>query len=630
MTNSSMQNASRREPGYETDPAATSGEGLGALLAFAGPRRWLVALGCVLSGISAVLALVPYFSIWHIVNAVLCASSGADIATGAQQWVLVAAGCAVASVVTYMAGLGCTHRAAFHLAAAIRVACCDHLLHVPMGYYQTTSSGDLRRHIDTGADMTEDVVAHKLPDVVAAAVTPIAIALLCFAFDWRMGLACLVPIVLGMASLSATMGKQAASSMDDYQDALDAMNRQAVEYVRGIPVVKVFQQTARSFREFRHTIVAYGNLAFGFAQAGERPQVTFATITASTFVLLIPVAAFAASTVDAGSWPRFVADFVFYALVCGITPGMLTRIMYIGQSTMSARTAARNVQAILGIEPLPQPDFPQTMEDASVEFDDVSFAYDGSARNAVSHVSFRAEEGQTIALVGPSGSGKSTCAALVPRFWDACEGAVRVGGHDVRDLDPRDLMENVAFVFQNGRLMRGTVLENVAAARPRATRDEVLRALEEAQCADIIAKLPQGVDTPIGEGGAYLSGGERQRLLIARAILKDAAIVVLDEATAFADADNEARIHDALGRAMEGRTVILVAHRLSTVVDADQIVVLDEGSVAERGTHGSLLERGGLYARMWEDYRRSTEWQVKSERTGAAPAANEEAGGPHE
>lgn len=615
MTDSSTSNGLRTGSAKGEESPAIDGEGLGALLSFAGSRRWLVTLGCVLSGVSAALALVPYYCIWHIVNDVLHVGSGNGTAADAHWWALVAAGCAAASVVTYMAGLGCTHRAAFRLAAEIRATCCDHLLRVPMGFYQSASSGDLRRHIDTGADMTEDVVAHKLPDVVAAIVTPVAVVLLCFAFDWRMGLACLVPIVLGMASLSATMGKQAASSMDDYQNALDAMNRQAVEYVRGIPVVKVFQQTARSFREFRSAIVAYGNLAFGFAQAGERPQVLFATITASTFVLLVPVAAFAASAVESGSWARFVSDFIFYSLVCGITPGMLARIMYIGQSTMSARAAVRNIQAILGVEPLPQPEFPQNMRDSSVEFDDVSFAYENASRNAVSHVSFRIEEGQTVALVGPSGGGKSTCASLIPRFWDACEGSVRVGGYDVRDLDPRDLMENVAFVFQNGHLLQGTVLENVAAARPRATHEEAMAALEQAQCSDIIEKLPQGIDTPIGEGGAYLSGGERQRLLIARAILKDAAIVVLDEATAFADADNEARIHDALGRVMEGRTVVMVAHRLSTVIDADQIIVLDDGAVAERGTHESLVKAGGLYARMWEGYRRSIEWQVTSQGT---------------
>ncbi len=606
--------------------------GLSVLVDFAGSRRWLVVLGCVLSGISAVLALVPHFCIWNIVGDVLEGFGNLGEATAIKWWAVVASGCAVGSVIAYMAGLGCTHRAAFHIVAQIRKACCDHLLKLPMGYYQSVSSGDLRRHVDVGADMTEDVVAHKLPDIVATAVTPVAVVALCFVFDWRMGLACLVPIILGMMLLGPTMGKQAAASMDDYQDALDAMNRQAVEYVRGIPVVKVFQQTARSFRDFQRTIVAYGNLAFGFAQAGERPQVAFSTIVSSTFVLLVPVAAFAASAVDEASWARFVSDFVFYALVCGITPGMLSRVMYIGQSVMSARAAVRNVQAILGVEPLPRSEFPQTMLDGSVEFDDVSFSYCGAERNAVSHISFRAEPGQTIALVGPSGSGKSTCGALIPRFWDVRSGAVRVGGCDVRDLDPRDLMENVAFVFQNGHLMRGTVLENVAAARPRASLEEVMAALEAAQCADIIAKLPQGINTPIGEGGAYLSGGERQRLLIARAILKDAAIVVLDEATAFADADNEARIQEALGRVMEGKTVVLIAHRLSTVVDADMILVLDEGSVLERGTHESLLEAGGLYARMWDDYSRCIEWKVASRRSNRveAPATCGEIGDDHE
>jgi ATP-binding cassette subfamily B protein len=418
-----------------------------------------------------------------------------------------------------------------------------------------------------------------------------------------------------------TMGKGVVSAMDDYQGALDTMNREAVEYVRGIPVVKVFQQTAYSFKGFYRTIVAYGNLAFGFAQAGMRPQVGFTLVTTSTFVLLIPVTAFAASSVGTQEWARFGADVIFYAALCGITFHMLTRVMYVGQSVMSARTALRNVNAILSIEPLAQPEVADHMRDDSIAFEDVCFAYPGAERDADSHLTFEVEPGQAVALVGPSGGGKSTCASLIPRFWDVRSGSVKVGGRDVRDLDPRDLMENVAFVFQGGRLFADTVLENVRAARPDASHDEVMAALADAQCDDIVAKLPRGLATPIGKDGLYLSGGEQQRVMLARAILKDSAIVVLDEATAFADADNEARIRQSLKRVMDGRTVVMIAHRLSSVVDADQVLVIVDGEVAERGTHASLVEADGPYRRMWNDYRNSVNWEVSRSRRESCPGA---------
>jgi ATP-binding cassette subfamily B protein len=584
---------------------------------YADGYRWLVVLGCVLSGISAVLALVPYLCIWQIAREVLGALPDLSAASGAALAAWAAAGCAAASVIAYMAGLSCTHRAAFHVATRIRTVCCEHLLRVPLGYYQRVSSGELRRHIDVGADMTEDVIAHKLPDIVGAITTPVAFIVLSFVFDWRMGLACLVPIVLGFALLGMTMSRSALASMDDYQDALDIMNGEAVEYVRGIPVVKVFQQTVYSFKKFHHTIVAYGNLAFGFAQAGERPQACFALVTGSTFVLLVPVAAFAAVATESGDWARFAAAAVFYAALCGMTPGMLARVMYVGQSVMAARTALRNVDAILVVEPLEQSETPSQMRDASIVFDDVCFAYAGANRDAISHVTFKVEPGQKVALVGPSGGGKSTCASLIPRFWDARSGVVKVGGCDVRALDPRDLMENVAFVFQGGRLFCDTVLENVRAARPEATRYEVMEALAKAQCDDIVAKLPQGADTIIGEGGVYLSGGQQQRVLLARAILKDAAIVVLDEATAFADADNEARIQQSLERIMDNRTVVMIAHRLSPVTSADQILVLVDGAIVQRGTHVTLVDTDGPYRHMWDDYCNSVSWRVAGSSPGS-------------
>ncbi|MDR0499788.1 MAG: ABC transporter ATP-binding protein/permease [Coriobacteriales bacterium] len=590
--------------------AETKGDGLIALIRYAGNHQWQIVLGCILSGISAVLALVPFLCIWQIACELLSVFPDFSAAIDVALYAWVAAASAAASVIAYMASLGCAHRAAFHVATKIRSVCCNHLLHVPLGYYQSVSSGELRRRIDSGADLTEDVIAHKLPDVVTAIVTPVGFIALSFVFDWRLGLACLIPILLGFVLLSMTMGKGAATSMDDYQDALDAMNGEAVEYVRGIPVVKMFQQTVYSFKRFHHTIVAYGNLAFGFAQSGLKPQLYFALATASTFVILIPVAAFAATAVSSDAWAVFAADVVFYAALCGITSSMLTRVMYIGQSVMSARTAMRNVNAVLAIKPLSQLEVPKQMRNASIVFEDVCFTYPDASYEAIAHVSFSVQPGMRVALVGPSGGGKSTCASLIPRFWDVDSGAVKVGGCDVRDLDPRDLMENVAFVFQGGKLFRDSILENVRASRPDATREEVMLALAEAHCDDIIAKLPQGIDTVIGASGVYLSGGEHQRILLARAILKDAAIVVLDEATAFADADNEARIQESLKRIMSGRTVVTIAHRLTTVVDADQILVLANGAIVERGTHEELINAAGTYKRMWDDYCNSLTWEV--------------------
>lgn len=594
------------------DEDESAGRGaVAALMGYAGDCRWLVVAGCVLACLSSIFSFGFYLGIWGMFRSLFGASSalfGSDLAVCAG----FAAACAIASVAAYMAGLGCTHRAAFHVAARIRTECCSHLLRVPLGFYQGMSLGDLQRKVDAGASLTEDVIAHKLPDVVGALTAPVAFVVLGFALDWRMGLACLIPFLVGFCLLGATMGKGMAAAMDDYQAALDAMNAQAVEYVRGIPVVKVFQQTACSLRRFHAAIVAYGNLAFGFAQVGKRSQVMYWIAASCSFVLLIPVASFAAAAVGADGMGAFAADFVFYAAICTVTPVMLSRIMSVGQSVMSARTALSNVDAILGVKPLETREDPEPMRDASIVFDDVCFAYPGARSYAVDHVSFEVGSGQKIALVGASGSGKSTCAALIPRFWDVHEGNVRIGGSDVRDLDPRELMENIAIVLQGGRLLQGTIMDNVRAARPDASRESALRALSAVQCDDMLERLPLGVDTPVGRGAAYLSGGERQRVLLARALLKDAAIVVLDEATAFADADNEARIQQAFAALTEGRTVVMVAHRLSTVVDADRIVVLDKGRVVEAGTHVELVERGGRYSAMWDDYVRSTRWEMVS------------------
>ena len=586
------------------------------ILGYAGGHKNLTILGCILSALSAVLGLAPYLCVWLVARSVLSTWPGLDGAGNLGLWGWMAVWTAVGSILLYFAALMSTHIAAFRTARNIRRAAMTHVLKLPLGFFAGNQSGRLRKLIDDNAGLTEDLLAHKLPDLAATAVTPIAAIAVLFLFDWRMGLLCLLTMVLALLSMCMMMGGKNAGFFHRYQQEIERMSGEAVEYVRGIPVVKMFQQTVYSFKAFQQAIEAYSSKSEYYQDKVCRvPQSLNLTFTEGAFVFLVPVALFLApSALAGGDLAGFVTNFAFYAVFSAIISTALARIMFASAGMMLASTALGRIDQVMCAPTLKKPTRPQKPQDSRVEFADVSFTYEGASSAALSHVSFTAEPGQTVALVGPSGGGKTTAASLIPRFWDATSGVVKVGGVDVTQIDPHVLMDQIAFVFQNSRLFKTSILENVRAARPEATRAQVEAALMAAQCGDILEKLPQGMDTQIGSAGTYLSGGEQQRVALARAILKDAPIVVLDEATAFADPENEALIQKALSELTRGRTVIMIAHRLSTVVGADQILVLDKGRIVEQGSHSVLSTAGGLYARMWADYNQAVQWKITSER----------------
>ena len=569
---------------------------IATLLDFAGERRILTYIGCALSAVAMAVNMAPYVCIWLVIRDLVAAAPDWTEATGIANYGWAAFGFAVAGIVVYFAVLMCTHLAAFRTATNIRKRCMEHLTKTPLGYFDTHASGLLRRRIDGAAAQTETLLAHNLADITGTA-------------------ACMLAAVISIGALFAMMGGKNANLMAEYYDALDRASKAGTEYVRGIPVVKVFQQTVYSFRAFKEAIDAYSEKASYYqGTVCKGPQAVNLTATEGAFVFLVPAALLIApGALAQGSFALFVTNFAFYAVFSAVISTALAKIMFAAGGLTQAGDALKRINEVLSAPTLPTCDSPETPTDNTIVFDGVTFTYEGAEQPALDGVSFAVEPGQTVALVGPSGGGKTTAASLVPRFWDVDGGAVRVGGVDVRNIDPHELMDRVAFVFQNTHLFSTTVLENVRAARPDATREQVLEALHAAQCDDILAKLPEGVDTRIGSDGTYLSGGEQQRVALARAILKDAPIVVLDEATAFADPENEALIQKAFVHLMQGRTVIMIAHRLSTVVGADRIVVLDQGRVVEQGTHAELVAAGDLYARMWADYQTAAQWKIQKE-----------------
>ncbi|MGI5985026.1 MAG: ABC transporter ATP-binding protein [Clostridiales bacterium] len=584
------------------------------LMGYAGGYKALTITGCTLSGISAVLSLLPYIFIWFVIRDVFAALPDLSGATGLTHYGWMAVAFAAASVLVYFAALMCTHLAAFRTARNMRQAAVEHIVTLPLGFFSGNQSGRLRKIIDSNADMTESLLAHQLPDLVGAVVTPVAAIALLFVFDWRLGLLSLVPMILSVYLMTLMMGGKNADFFSRYQIELEKMSSHAVEYVRGIPVLKVFQQTVYSFKSFYKAIMSYNKLATDYAMSCRGPMTAFTTALNGTFLLLIPAGMLLAGTSSDGR--ETLLNLIFYILFTPACAGMMNRIMHASEALMKADEAVRKLDQIMLEKPLKEADNPKIPQSNSIEFKNVAFTYPGASRPALRNVSFVIPQGSTAALVGPSGGGKTTAANLIPRFWDVEKGQVLVGGVDVREIRSEDLMSRVAFVFQDTHLFKASLLDNIRAARPEASRAEALRAAHDAQCDDILEKLPNGIDTVVGTKGVYLSGGEQQRIALARAILKDAPIIVLDEATAFADPENEYMIQKAFETLTKGKTVLMIAHRLSTVRNADKIIVLENGSLTEQGNHEELLAGNKLYSAMWQDYQKSAQWKVGKEVAG--------------
>lgn len=586
---------------------------LSKMFSYAGNYHKLTIFGCIFAGLSTIFSMLPFVCIWFVIRDLVHGLSRGDVtlAAGSSHYAWMALLFSVLSIFLYFLALIFSHLAAFRTATNMRKKAVHHIVELPLGYFSQNASGRLRKVIDDNAGLTEGFLAHQLPDLTGAVVMPVAVIILIFVFDWRMGICCLIPMAVSVIFLKQMMGGDNADFMSKYMTALETMNKEAVEYIRGIPVVKVFQQTIYSFKNFHNAITEYEKFASGYALKCRIPMTGFTVALNSTFVLLIPAAMIILSGLSGQiSYEETVLDFLFYALFTPVCTTMMNRIMFASEQLMAAKSAVSRVEAVIQEKTLPESVQKQKPADTGIVFKNISFSYPGASEKALDNVSFEVPAGKTVALVGASGSGKSTAASLIPRFYDVQEGSVLIGGADVRNIDKRDLMEQVAFVFQNTRLFKDTLLENIRAARPSATCEEVLKAAETAKCTEIIDRLPNGLDTVVGSGGTYLSGGENQRIALARAILKDAPIVVLDEATAFADAENEHQIQLAFEELTKGKSVLMIAHRLSTIQDADQILVFKDGKIIERGTHNELLEKKETYASMWKDYQTSVSWKV--------------------
>lgn len=570
---------------------------------YAGNYRILITIGRILAGISAVMALVPYYDLWRVIRIAVNGDDAADIKSYAWRAVLWTVG----SLLVYIAALMCTHIAAFRIQANMRSSLMRKIITLPLGIFDEDGTGKIRRIVNDSTAATETFIAHNLPDKAVAAVTPVGLLVLVFAFNWKIGLLCIIPAFIGFLCLASMMGKNMQKKMAEYQDALETMSSEATEYVRGIPVVKTFGQTVHSFKRFKTSIDNFGKWTTDYTVMLRKPMTGFMTCINAIFVFLV-LAAYLI-TRD-GTTATDILNIMYYIIVTPLLTVCLTKLAYSGEAEMTLIDALKRVEAITSLEALPEDRIGIRPKDYSLKLDDVTYRYKDAARDAVLGVTMQIPEGAHVALVGPSGSGKTTLAELIVRFFDVSGGAIRIGGVDVRNIASAELMKAVSFVFQDSRLLRTSIAENVKLSRPEATESEVLAALQKAQCMDIIEKLPAGIHTVIGEKGTYLSGGEQQRIAIARAFLKDAPILILDEATAFADPDNETKVQEAFSELSKGKTVIMIAHRLSTVVNADRIYVMDGGQLKESGTHAELMAEGGLYKRLFEEYTRTVAWKV--------------------
>ena len=582
---------------------------LSRLMGYAGNYRYFTYASWVLSAVSALVALVPFVYIWKILRDVLNAAPDYAQAVNNPHYGWMAVLFAVLAYLIYIAALMCSHLSAFRVATNLRLEVSEHLATLPLGFTETFGSGKLRKIIHESTGAAETFLAHQLPDKYNAMATPIGLLVLLLVFDWRLGLLSLVPVALGFVIMSAMTGRRMADKMRQYGNALESMSNEAVEYVRGIPVVKTFGQSVFSFKKFKATIDEYEKWVIAYTKELRMPMMLYTAAINGVFAFLIVGGLLFTRN---GVTSEFLLNLLFYIIITPVISLTLTRIMYMSENELVVADALARVDSVLDAEPVPENDHPRHPKDASVSLKDVHFSYDGKT-DVIKGVSLKIQPGQMVAFVGPSGGGKSTLANLICRFFDVQSGSVRVGGADVRDIPKEELMDTISFVFQNSRLLKGSILDNVRLGRAQATEAEVLAALKAAQCMDIVEKFPEGIHTVIGTKGVYLSGGEQQRIAIARAMLKNAPILLLDEATAFADPDNEAKVQAAFAQLAKGKTVLMIAHRLSTVANADCIYVVQDGQIVESGTKDELCAQNGLFARMWQEYQASVQWKVAKE-----------------
>ena len=577
------------------------------LMSYAGGYRRLTCISYVLAALSALVALVPFWYIWRILQEVLRAAPDYADAQNLSHYGWMAVLFATLGMLIYVAALWCSHLSAFRVQRNMRTQVMEHIMTLPVGFIDDVGTGKVRKIVNDCSANTETWLAHNWPDKAVSVFTPIGLIVLLLVFDWRLGLLCLVPVAVGFIIMFTMMGKKMRESMSQYQSALETMTNEAVEYVRGVPVVKTFGQTVFSFKRFKKTIDDYSRWTIDYTKRTMKPMLFFTTAINAVFAVIIAAGiAFASG----GVTNELLLNLLFYIIITPIITTTMNKVIYAGENNMLVEDSMNRINGILELKPLPEPEKAETPKDNSIVLKNVSFSYTGAQHKAVDGVNLSVAPGEHIALVGPSGGGKTTIASLISRFWDVQEGQILVGGVDVRSISKDRLMDTVSFVFQDSRLFKTSVYDNIRMARGDATREEVLRALHEAQCDDILEKLPNGLDTVIGAKGVYVSGGEQQRLNIARVMLKDAPILVLDEATAFADPDNENKVQAAFNRLSRGKTVIMIAHRLTTVTAADRIYLVKDGRVAECGKHDELLAQDGVYARMWNEYQTAASWKV--------------------
>ena len=578
------------------------------LMHYAGSNKYFSYAAIVLAVISAWIALIPFYDIWRIIREVLEVRPNFSEATNISRYGWQAVGFALLGMVFYIAALMCSHKAAFRVQAHMRIDMMKHIMKLPLGYVEAEGTGKIRKIVTDSSSATENFLAHNLPDKAVSVATPIGLLVMMMVFDWRLGLISLIPAVIAFVLMGTLMmGPKMAEDMKQYQNALETMSAEAVEYVRGIPVVKTFGQTVFTFKRFKAAIDEYEKWTLGYTKNMLLPMVAFTTAANGIFAALI-IAAF--KLTSHGVTNDFILNLFFYVLITSALTVTLMKVAYAGESQMIVDDALNRMYEILETEPLSESKKNEKPQDSSITLDNVIFAYENSDVNAIDGINLSVKAGEHIALVGPSGGGKTTLASLIARFWDVKRGAVKIGGADVRNIPSDELMNYVSYVFQDSKLLKMSIMDNIRMGRPDATDDEVMQALRDAQCMDIIEKFPDGVNTMIGSKGIYVSGGECQRLSIARAFLKNAPVLILDEATAFADPDNERLVQQAFEKLSKDKTVIMIAHRLSTVTNADCIYVLADGKIAESGKHSELVAKNGIYSRMWNEYNKSVNWQV--------------------